>query len=426
MADRRYRKWRRGQDLPARPEIGFFDGWGRRDQFASAVGAITPAKLGQALRAADGGDLSAQAELWEKLEQDPHIFSVLSKRKRACVEKPLDLSPPDESDLAKRVLDFCRAELEALDTWDEVLFDLFDATGKGYSVGQNVWTIEGSKVHLGAIDWWSPREFCFDWHKPNVLRVLTDAEPTSGEELAPGQWIVHRHKASSDDLSHSSLNRKICWEYVFKHFPKRDWVIFCEAYGMPRRRGKYPRGTGAEDLAILEKALMDLGADGAAMIPNDLELEFMELKLAGQLPFPKLIEHCNAEISKAVLGQTLTTEAGDRGARSLGEVHERVEASLVRADCRAMARTIRRHLLRPLTHFNFGPAAPVPLCEFRFEEPVDLTGQSQIDERLARMGLPLSKEELYEFYKRHAPKDEADTLSSGSSAPAPPVAEATA
>jgi len=37
-----------------------------------------------------------------------------------------------------------------------------------------------------------------------------------------------------------------------------------------------------------------------------------------------LADFMGAEMAKAVLGQTLTVEAGQRGARSLGEVHDRV------------------------------------------------------------------------------------------------------
>ena len=38
--------------------------------------------------------------------------------------------------------------------------------------------------------------------------------------------------------------------------------------------------------------------------------------------YKELITVCDAGISKVVLGNTLTTEQGDNGARSLGEVHQ--------------------------------------------------------------------------------------------------------
>lgn len=41
--------------------------------------------------------------------------------------------------------------------------------------------------------------------------------------------------------------------------------------------------------------------------------------------YDKLCERCNSEISKLVLGNTLTTEASKTGTQALGTVHKKVE-----------------------------------------------------------------------------------------------------
>ena len=41
--------------------------------------------------------------------------------------------------------------------------------------------------------------------------------------------------------------------------------------------------------------------------------------------YDKLCERCNNEISKLFLGNTLTTEASDKGTQALGTVHKDVE-----------------------------------------------------------------------------------------------------
>ena len=81
---------------------------------------------------------------------------------------------------------------------------------------------------------------------------------------------------------------------------------------------------------------------------------------------------CNAEMSKAILGGTLGSDAGTRGARSLGEVHERNELMIARADAAISASTLRRDLLRPMVEFNFGPSAPVPSFAFAVDPAADL------------------------------------------------------
>lgn len=48
--------------------------------------------------------------------------------------------------------------------------------------------------------------------------------------------------------------------------------------------------------------------------------------------YDKLCERCNSEISKLFLGNTLTTEASDKGTQALGTVHKDVEEKVTLAD----------------------------------------------------------------------------------------------
>ena len=182
---------------------------------------------------------------------------------------------------------------------------------------------------------------------------------------------------------------------------------------IPRRFAKYPRGASDDELNAIAEAVISLGKDGAAVIPEGAELGFVELKGQGQgakTPMEGLAAFCNAEISKAVLGQTLTTEVGDSGSRALGQVHENVRHDLTEADCKAMARTLRRDLLTPIVRFNLGDAAPVPKCSFIFGEDEDLLQRAQRDQIIAEMGMEFSREQLREVYSLREPKDEDDTL----------------
>ncbi|MCW7137487.1 DUF935 family protein [Escherichia coli] len=57
-------------------------------------------------------------------------------------------------------------------------------------------------------------------------------------------------------------------------------------------------------------------------------------------------------ISKAILGGTLTTEAGDKGARSLGEVHNEVRWKSGILIYVSWPRTLNRDLVYPLYALN--------------------------------------------------------------------------
>jgi hypothetical protein len=91
---------------------------------------MDPHKLGQILRAAEGGDEIAYFELAEEIEEkDLHILSILGTRKRAICALPIEVdaagdSPEEQADaeLARDWLDTGVLQLS--------LFDILDAIGK--------------------------------------------------------------------------------------------------------------------------------------------------------------------------------------------------------------------------------------------------------------------------------------------------------
>jgi phage gp29-like protein len=69
----------------------------------------------------------------------------------------------------------------------------------------------------------------------------------------------------------------------------------------------------------------------------------------GANPYQLMADFCNREMSKAVLGQTLTTDtSGSTGTYAAASVHAQVRRDLVEADAQALAVTLREQLLRPL------------------------------------------------------------------------------
>ncbi len=86
-----------------------------------------------------------------------------------------------------------------------------------------------------------------------------------------------------------------------------------------------------------------------------------------------LFDTLGAEMSKAVLGQTLTTEQGARGSQALGRVHDNVRRDLLEADAKAIAAVLKRDILAPLVRMNFGPDAMVPTFQFMTEDAQDMS-----------------------------------------------------
>jgi phage gp29-like protein len=95
---------------------------------------------------------------------------------------------------------------------------------------------------------------------------------------------------------------------------------------MPFREGTY-NGYDDETRRKLEDALQNMGGAGWMVKPEGTEIKIHENSSSqgSSSLYKDLKDACNAEISKIFLGNTLTTEQGDKGTQALGTVHKDVE-----------------------------------------------------------------------------------------------------
>ena len=213
--------------------------------------------------------------------------------------------------------------------------------------------------------------------------------------------IYHRYKARSGHASRAGVLRVVGWMYLLKNFALKDWAAFNEVFGMPLRLGKYDPAASPADREALLQAVRHLGSDAAGVISKATEIEFVEAGSQGSKtnPYQAMADFCNREMSKAVLGQTLTTDTtGSTGSYAAAKIHGEVRRDLVEADAQALATTLREQLLRPLVGFNFGWDRPLPWFRFKYEEEEDLKTLSEVYRNLAALGVPLNAEHLAERF----------------------------
>ena len=372
---------------------------------------LTPERLARILRQADEGDLALQAELFEEMEErDALLFSLLQTRKLAVVGLDWRLEPAEEGREARRVL---RAVEEVW--WnlplEDLMLDLLSALAQGVSVVAVSWEWDGLLWRPQAFRWVHPGSLVYREAEDRFL--LASRERPEGEPFPYGGAIEHRYKARSGLPTRAGLLRSVAWLYLFKHYALKDWMIFAEVYGQPYRIGRYDPAAGEEERRRLEEAVRALGADAAGVISKDTEIEILEAA-KGQGPdvYERLIRLCNREMAQAVLGQTLTSSEGDGGSYALAKVHERVRIDLLRADARALAKTLREGLLKPFVAFNFGPElldlAPFVVPEV--EEEKDLESRARVLQTLLGMGLSIPEAWLREEFGVPAPDPQGPVL----------------
>ncbi len=390
---------------------------------------LTPERLSAILREAEFGDPFLYLELAEEMEEkDLHYLAVLNTRKQAVSQLDLEVQPAsnDKADLRAAALVRAMLANDALDLASAII-DILDAIGKGFSATEIVWDSSNREWFPRRLRWRDPRWFMFDWVSGEELlvRSLNNEGPSiavDGEAAARGshfkgaglygalrgdigiqpmtapllpyKFIVHIAKAKAGLPIRGGLARAAGWSYLFKNYVLKDWVTFAEVYGQPLRVGKYGAGATEQDKETLLQAVANIGTDAAAIVPDSMLIEFTEARQSGSVElYQSFCQYLDAQVSKVVLGQTLTTEvAAGAGSRAAAEVHDTVRRDILSADARRLAATLNRDLIRPIVDLNLGPRANYPRLQLGVADDGDVSEFVDLVTKLADHGARIGQQ----------------------------------
>lgn len=392
-----------GTTRPVTARIAVRDANDKYSEYPS--NGLNPFKLARIFREADEGNVMAQMELFEEMEEkDAHVFSQLQTRKLAVTGLDWEVQPFSESDQDKEIAAFINKQLKGIDNFNGILTDMLDAIGKGISIMEIDWDYKDGENIIQNIEYVHPKKLIWDGIT-DEMKICTREYP-SGVELPENKFVVHRYKAKSGHPSRAGVLRVVAWMYLFKNYDVKDWVSFCEVYGMPLRLGKYDVSASEDDKKQLMEAILSLGTDAAGIVPNSTMIEFIESnKTTSAEIYEGLARYCDEQISKAILGQTLTSDSGG-GSYAQGKVHNDVRHDLTVADVNALECTIRRDIIRPLVEFNYGTGTDIPLFCFDCKEEEDQKEKAEIYKMLAcDMGLEIPVSHIYKTFNIPKPED---------------------
>lgn len=402
------------------------------DRFAQVLGStLGPEKITAVLAMADQGYLWSLADLLEECRQrDGHLHGDLQKRELRVSGAEWELRPPEGSgargeEIAQWCADRLR-ELRVVDdldrTFEGVLADLQGAVYHGRAGHELVWRWEPRD---GGGAWFLPDRASFihprRWAYATNWRLhLWDAWGTSEDAQTPvnvnspfgafpgvdvrrvlaehpGKFLVHTPRVMGTYPTREGLGRLLVWFSAFKRFGARDWLALLAWAGRGFRIGTFARGDGPmgenaaqrDDKSALQQAVMSMSAQVAAIIPDTSKISVEKPPTEGEM-HNLFAGWCNDEMSKAILGGTLGSSAPRAGgSRAQGEVHERNELAIARADARASGDTVERGLLTAMVRYNFGADAPVPTIHLDVVGGEDLNALAERLKTWREMGGPV-------------------------------------
>jgi phage gp29-like protein len=405
----------------ARPTMtGVRTTWG----YAPIAGSLTPSRLAQVLLDAVEDWPRDYLTLAEEMEErDWHYYSVLSTRKRAVSGLSVTVEAASEEAADVKLADAIRELLKA-PAFGDLADDCLDAIGKGYSAVEIVWDRSGKTWQPEKYVWRDPRFFRFDYATQSELLLLTD-EAIMGVPLPAYKFITHRPKLKSGLTVRGGLARLAAAAYMCKSYTLTDWMAFAEVFGMPLRIGRYSPGATQADINTLISAVANIGTDAAAILPKGMDIEFSELQKTsdgGAQVFNSLADWLDRQVSKAVLGQTSTTDAISTGMGSnTANVHNDVRSDIQISDARQLSNTISCDLVKAYIDLNFGKQERYPRVHYQVVEPEDVGTLAEALSKLVPVGLRVSAAQVREKIGFSEPK-EGDEIMQAPAPVAPPAA----
>lgn len=354
-------------------------------QFQRIGGNLTPQQVSSIILEADTGRVQRFIDLSNEARQkDGHLHSVLQTRELAVKGLAWSIAPPEGANgKEKRAAEDCERALRDSENFPDLIHHL-SGSGPfhGHATSETMYDKVGRFVVPAKWNNIHSRRFVFGAEDGRLLFSDLQNQITGVDLLNayPGKFVQYQPIINGDVKVREGLARMLIWAALFRNWSLRDWLQLGEIGWKPWRIGKYDRSAttpaGKQDIDILKRVVRTLGTTGTAVIPTTTELAVEwpkgTMMSGGKSNHHELFDVMGAEMSKGVLGQTLSTEQGDRGSQSLGNVQERVRDDILIADAVGEAAAVTRCVVRPYYALNCGETVRPGHFIFHTEDAVDL------------------------------------------------------
>lgn len=302
-------------------------------------------------------------DIYRDVAVDLHLSGCIQQREGFVMARSFKLVN-ESGDEDEEALTFFDA------AWFKNLIRLaLDANYWGHSLielGNIITTEDGKPAYDGVT--LIPRKHVI----PEFGRVITDL----GQDWTTG--IDYRQPPFSDWLievgrpNNLGLYLKAATQTIPKKNALAFWDTFAEIFGMPMR---IARTTTRDDKEMkrMEKMMSDMGTEGWGIFQQGTEIEVVESSRGDAFNvYDRRIERANSELSKLIIGQTMTIEDGSSLSQS--ETHLEVLNNIIEADCDSIRDIVNDQLIPRMIRHGF----PLKGLRFDWDYSIDYTPEQQV------------------------------------------------
>jgi phage gp29-like protein len=284
---------------------------------------------------------------------DAHIQAEMFKRKNAVLGDELTVIPWSTDAKDVEAAEAAEAMLTNLPSLQDALIHLMDATIYPLSIVEKVFgPADPARPELGRrtalAELVAVPYRLIAWDKDGQP-VVTDRENIGGfldvPPIDPAHYVVHRgHMLTAPDRYGGPM-RAIFFLVLLSAMGTTWWARYLERYGSPFIVGRVD-SEDDNDRRILEAAISYANQIGGLVVSGASQIELKESSGSSAQNFENFKAHCRREISRIVLGQTLSSEASPTGIGSgASDLQGEVKDDIKKFDSRILGETIRTQIV---------------------------------------------------------------------------------
>jgi phage gp29-like protein len=230
---------------------------------------------------------------------------------------------------------------------------------------------------------------------------LRGTDPVTGfpnaERFDPeaNRYIIHRgHLLTAVPDNWGGPMRSLIFWWLLGHMDRDWWARFLDRYGGPFMVGKYDQNDDASR-SILERAFSLATKLGGLVVSRETDIEIKQAAASDSgEAYKQFIELCNREISKLILGETLSSDAQSTGMNSGTSKTQGAKRDEKRAgDARRLGATLRNGLFKQFLQIN-GFTGQAPLAVWGSVSPEEVASLCSTLDSLTSAGLEVADEGL--------------------------------
>jgi phage gp29-like protein len=366
---------------------------GIRDSHLNAYVDHTASRIAAMQRSGETGRLKEWMEFAHDLIlKDPHLSNTIQIRKNSLASKSLGFQPTRDDDFHRACSQFVEYQVAQIPSVEMALMHLLDATYVGLSAVEVVFSYD-EEANLYFVSQLVPipgkllsydAELQVIIHNPNQPEI-------DGKRLRdlPGYFIIHEPKQITTFSNIDGLLRVAAWPAFFKRQGLKYWSSGAERFAFPAVYATAPADTAPNVMQALLDNLSRLTNEGITVVKTGVSIQPMAQGTAGgDSVWMQFCKYMDYQISKLILGGTLTSDPGNNGSYAQAEVHERAEQKLVISDAKRLAATLKRDLVSLILEMNahlFDQKPVLPDVYFEGVEEFPKIEQKHIDAGVIRV-----------------------------------------